>query len=102
VNGWLTVGLGGLTPPQLSAGTVGSKSDTVVFRHKNMDEFQALHDWLVTPTSRRLTGPCDQHPRIRSHVTTLGSGNQDNSVGLDFPESTIIKDDRVSRVTAPY
>lgn len=38
---------------------------------------------------------------IRSHVTTLGSGNQDNSVGLDFPESAVIKDDRVSRVTAP-
>ncbi len=49
-----------------------------------------------------LDRPRDQHPRIRSHLTTLGSGNQDNSVGLDFPESTIIKDNRVPRVTAPY
>jgi len=49
-----------------------------------------------------LTGRYDQHPRIRSHVTILGSGNQDNTVGLDFPKSTIIKDDRVPRVTTPY
>ena len=47
-NGWLTVGLGGVAPPQLSAGTAASNADTVVFRHKNKDEFKALHDWLVT------------------------------------------------------
>jgi hypothetical protein len=48
VNGWLTVGLGGVVPPQLSAGTVASNADTVTFRHKSNDEFKALHDWLVT------------------------------------------------------
>ena len=48
VNGWLTVGLGGVTPPQLGAGTAGSNAATVMFRHKNKDEFKALHDWLVT------------------------------------------------------
>ncbi len=47
-NGWLTVGLGGVAPPQLSAGTAASNADTVVFRHKSKDEFKALHDWLVT------------------------------------------------------
>jgi hypothetical protein len=47
-NGWLTIGLGGVAPPQLSAGTAASNADTVVFRHKNKDEFKALHDWLVT------------------------------------------------------
>ena len=76
--------------------------------------------WIVLPTAgtpgaserpvadvelrqpgRRLTGPCGQHPRIRSHVTALRSGNQDNGVRLDFPESTVIEDDRVSRVNAP-
>lgn len=47
-NGWLTVGLGGVAPPQLSAGTAASNADTVLFRHKSKDEFKALHDWLVT------------------------------------------------------
>jgi hypothetical protein len=40
VNGWLTVGLSGVTPPQLSGGTAGSNADTVMFRHKNKDEFK--------------------------------------------------------------
>jgi hypothetical protein len=47
-NGWLTVGLGGVAPPQLGAGTAASNADTVMFRHKSKDEFKALHDWLVT------------------------------------------------------
>jgi hypothetical protein len=47
-NGWLTVGLGGVAPPQLSAGTAASNADTVMFRHKSKDEFKALYDWLVT------------------------------------------------------
>jgi hypothetical protein len=40
--------LGGVAPPQLSAGTAASNADTVMFRHKSKDEFKALHDWLVT------------------------------------------------------
>ena len=40
--------LGGVAPPQLSAGTAASNADTVMFRHKSTDEFKALHDWLVT------------------------------------------------------
>jgi len=51
-NGWLTVGLGGVAPPHLSAGTANSNADTVVFRHKSKDEFKALHDWLVTVVER--------------------------------------------------
>lgn len=48
VNGWLTLGLGGVTLPELSAGTAGSNADTVMFRHKDKDEFKALRDWLIT------------------------------------------------------
>ncbi|WP_319462517.1 SHOCT domain-containing protein [Micromonospora sp. RTP1Z1] len=48
VNGWLTLGLGGVAPPRLSAGTAGSNPNTVIFRQKSRDQFKALHDWLVT------------------------------------------------------
>lgn len=47
-NGWLTVGLGGVAPPQLGAGTAASNAETVMFRRKSRREFRALHDWLVT------------------------------------------------------
>lgn len=60
VNGWLTLGLGGAPPPQLSAGASASNADTVVFRHKNRDEFKALYDWLVTVVEHNRAQGIDQ------------------------------------------
>jgi hypothetical protein len=59
VNGWLTIGLGGVAPPQLSAGTAGSNANTVIFRHKNKDQFKALHDWLVTVAEHNRASEID-------------------------------------------
>ena len=45
-NGWLSLGLGGAAAPRLTAGTAGSNPDTVIFWHKDKDQFRSLHDWL--------------------------------------------------------
>lgn len=47
-NGWLTLGLGGAKSAQLGAGTAGSDANTVMFRHKDMPQFNSLRDWLLT------------------------------------------------------
>lgn len=52
VNGYLTLGVGGAEVPELNAGTIASDPNTVLFRHKDKDHFQSLHDWLVTVIDR--------------------------------------------------
>lgn len=47
-NGWLTLGLGGVPAASLGAGSAGSDANTVMFRHKDKDQFQTLYDWLLT------------------------------------------------------
>jgi hypothetical protein len=47
-NGWLTLGVGGANAASLGAGTAGSDPNTVIFRHKDKDQFKSLHEWLVT------------------------------------------------------
>jgi hypothetical protein len=47
-NGWITPGLGGADAAALSAGKAPSDPNTVMFRHKDKDQFKQLHDWLVS------------------------------------------------------
>ncbi len=61
-NGWLTLGLSGAPVPDLGAGDAGSNTDTVMFRHKNRDGFQALHDWLGTVIEHNRTYGIDPLP----------------------------------------
>jgi hypothetical protein len=47
VNGWITLGLGGADAVDVGS-QAASNPDTVMFRHKDNDDFKRLHDWLVT------------------------------------------------------
>lgn len=46
-NGYLQLGLGGRPMPKLGM-DAPSDSDTVVFVHKNRDQFRSLYEWLLT------------------------------------------------------
>jgi Bacterial PH domain/Short C-terminal domain/Domain of unknown function (DUF4429) len=55
-NGWITLGLGGADAVDVGS-QAASNPDTVMFRHKDNDEFKRLHDWLVTVVEyNRSTG----------------------------------------------
>jgi hypothetical protein len=58
-NGWLTLGLGGADPPSLGMMSAPQNPDTVMLRHKHMDDFRALHDWLVTVIEHNKTQGID-------------------------------------------
>jgi Domain of unknown function (DUF4429) len=46
VNGYITLGLGGATAPELGATEAGSDPNTVTFRHRDSALFHGLYDWL--------------------------------------------------------
>ena len=47
-NGWITLGLGGTDAAKLGSTNAPSDPNSVMFRHKDKDQFKQLHDWLVT------------------------------------------------------
>ena len=47
-NGWITLGLGGTNAAKLGSTNAPSDPNSVIFRHKDKDQFKQLHDWLVT------------------------------------------------------
>ena len=46
-NGWITLGLGGTNAAKLGT-NAPSDPNSVIFRHKDKDQFKQLHHWLVT------------------------------------------------------
>jgi hypothetical protein len=58
-NGWVQLLLGGEKPAQLSAVSAASDANTVVFTHKNKNEFQALHDRLAALVDRNVEAGAD-------------------------------------------
>lgn len=59
LNGWISIGLGGIAPPNLSAGTAPSNANTVMFRHKSKDEFCQLRDLLLSAVERNASQGID-------------------------------------------
>lgn len=45
-NGWITVGTMGNSARHLGSGTAASDPDTVLFRHRDAEAFNALYEWL--------------------------------------------------------
>lgn len=58
-NGWLQLLIGGVEAPELAIGTAASNGHTVMFTHKNREQFEGLRSWLDSVVAKNAADGTD-------------------------------------------
>jgi hypothetical protein len=59
MNGWLQLLIGGVEAPELAIGTASSNGHTVMFTHKNREQFEGLRTWLDAVVAKNVAAGID-------------------------------------------